>query len=89
MNVDMIIKMVVAMLGEYLLKPVKAAKYAKWFIRARDYLLLLFPLYIYPEGDYSDTTIGKRDKEDLAVPPDAVKKAAKDNGFNIPFIKGM
>ncbi len=88
MSVEMMIKMVVAMLGEYLIKPAKAAKYAKWFIRARDYLNILFPVETYPEG-YKGTTIENVPKDKAAVPVEAVKEAMKEKGFNIPFVKGM
>lgn len=66
--------MFVAILGEYLIKPETAAKYAKYFLRGRDYLLLLFPLSKYPEGDYTGTNIGRgaTDPERLAVPTNLV-----------------
>ena len=87
MSVEFLIKMMVAILGEYLLVPAKAAKYAKWLIRARDYLNLLFPTSKYPENwDGVKLDIGK---VDYAVPESAIIKASKDRGFNIPFIKGM
>ena len=87
MGVEMMIKMVVAMLGEYLLKPGSAAKYAKWFLRGRDYLLLLFPLETYPT-DYKGTSVENAPKGSTAVPVEAVKAAMKEKGFNIPFVKG-
>lgn len=71
---DLLIRYLVATLGEYLIKPKSAAKYAKYLLRGRDYLLLLFPLDIYPLGDYTDTTIAKN-REGFAVPKTAVDPA--------------
>lgn len=90
MGVETLIKMIVALIGEYLFKPEKAAKYAKWFLRARDYLLLLFPLDVYPEqGLLESSSFSGMTREKVAVPIAAVKEAAKSRGFNIPFIKGI
>lgn len=68
MNTEMLIKMLVSILGEYLIKPETAAKYAKYLLRGRDYLNILFPVETYPEGDYSGTSIGRADRDSLAVP---------------------
>ncbi len=88
MDVQFLIKMLIAMLGEYLVVPAKAAKYAKWFLRGRDYLNLLFPIEKYP-ADWSGTSINPAKAEKYVVPESAIVAAGKERGFNIPFIKGM
>lgn len=77
MGKEMLIRMLVSLLGEYLIKPATAGKYAKYFVRARDYLLLLFPLERFPEGDYGGTNI--KNKADFAVPANAVGSDVKVN----------
>jgi hypothetical protein len=67
---EQLLKMLAAILGEYLINPKSAAKYAKYVLRIRDYSNILFPLDKYPEGDYSGTMI--KDKALYAVPPSAV-----------------
>lgn len=71
MGKELLIRMLVSMLGEYLIKPKTAAKYAKYFIRARDYLILLFPLDTYPMPDYGDTNLSGGASK-YAVPPEEV-----------------
>ncbi len=83
------IEILVTILAGFIMKPKGAAKYAKYLIKARDYLNMLFPEETYPQLDYSKTSIGKADKSDIAVPLEEVEKAAKREGFNLPFIKGM
>ncbi|MDQ3747990.1 MAG: hypothetical protein M3367_03080 [Acidobacteriota bacterium] len=87
MPTDLLIKLVVGLIGQFLVAPMSAAKYAKYFLRARDYLNILFPLDVYPENT-GDTTLAKLSKEDRMVPVKAVKEAMKKDGFNIPFVKG-
>jgi hypothetical protein len=90
MGLEVLIRMLVSVIGGYLFKPEGAAKYAKWFIIIRNYLLILFPLDQYPEGDILGNSAMKGvDPKTLAVPVEAVKQESKDRGFNIPFIKGM
>lgn len=90
MGLDVLIRMLVSVIGGYLFKPEGAAKYAKWFILIRNYLLILFPLDLYPEGDLlGQSALKGVDPKSLAVSPDAVKKESEKRGFNIPFIKGM
>jgi hypothetical protein len=82
MGTETLIKLLVSLLGEYLIKPETAAKYAKYLLRGRDYLLLLFPVDKYPEGDYKGTTIARRDASTFAVPvsavPEAIRKGKRD-----------
>lgn len=89
MGVEALIKLIVSLIGEYLFVPAKAAKYAKWFLRARDYLLILFPLDRYPTTGLLGTAFEGADVNKLAVPVDAVKTEMTKRDFNIPFIKGM
>lgn len=85
---EWLIKTIVSMLGEYLILPTKAAKYAKWFIRARNYLNLLFPVEKYPV-DWQGTNISEDQPDLYEVPVEAVKRAANEKGFNLPFIRGV
>ena len=89
MNMSFLIEMVVSLLRGWLRDSRKAAPYAKWLIRARDYLTLLFPFDDYPAFATNDTALKGIDKEAAAVPVEAVKTEVKKNGFNIPFIKGL
>lgn len=87
-----IISMLVGFLAQFLLMPSKAAKYAKYLLKARDWLNLLFPVELYPKGgafDNGDILPSGMTNEKVSVPISAVKEAQKSQGFNIPFIKGM
>lgn len=75
---EQLIKMLVAILGEYLINPKSAAKYAKYLVRGRDYLNILFPIDKYPEGDYTGTTI--QDKSLYSVPVTSVTDASLKQG---------
>jgi len=83
-SIDFLLQMVLPIIGNFLTKPGSAAKYAKWFIRIRNYLNLLFPVEVYP-ADWSGTTINPAKAERYAVPVEAVKDAAKNLGFKITF----
>lgn len=87
---DFLLEALLGILRGFLFKSSKAAQFAKYLIRARDYLLLLFPVEMYPTNDTDDAVLKSIGPENVQpVPIDAVKTAAKKNGFNIPFIKGM
>ncbi len=86
MSIGFLIEMLFNVIRGFLFKSEKAAPYAKWLLRIRDYLNLLFPADTYPENSTNDATLKAIDVE--PVPVEAVKKAAKTGGFNIPFIKG-
>ncbi len=86
MNISFLIEMLFSVIRSFLFKSEKAAPYAKWLLRIRDYLNLLFPIETYPENATDDPAL-KMEVE--PVPVSAVKAAAKATGFNIPFIKGM
>lgn len=89
MGLGTIIEMLMMLLRGYLLKSEKLAPFTKWLLRIRDYLNLLFPIDTYPEDATGDVYL-ERVKDDIVpVPISAVKTAAKKEGFNIPFIKGM
>jgi hypothetical protein len=87
MNASFILEMLIGFLRGWIFKSEKAAPYAKWLLRIRDYLLKLFPVEMYPEGGTGDAVLEAAKVS--PVPVEAVKKAAKSSGFNIPFIKGM
>lgn len=90
MNLSFLFEMLAMALRSFLFKSAKLAAYAKWAIRIRDYLLIFFPLEIYPANQTEDTAIDSIvHPEELAVPIEAVKKEAKKGGFNIPFIEGI
>lgn len=92
MNLSFIFEMLFMALRGYLRDSKKLAPYAKWAIRIRDYLLLFFPVEIYPvnaTADVAIVTLTVDDVKDLAVPIEAVKKEAKKLKFNLPFLKGM
>lgn len=82
MGIQAIIQLLVGLLGEYLLKPASAAKYAKWLLTARDYLNLLFPSDVYPMGAVAPHITGMS-KDKVAVPLDAVKEASEKQGFSL------
>jgi hypothetical protein len=81
--------MIFMALRSFLFKSEKLAPYAKWALRIRDYLNLFFPIEDYPANATGDAALKNIDAEEVAVPVEAVKKAAKSGGFNIPFIKGI
>jgi hypothetical protein len=89
MSLGFIIEMLFTALRGFLRDSRKAAPYAKWLIRSRDYLLLLFPLEDYPQFATDDVALKGLDVSGIAVPIETVKKEAKKSGFNIPFIKGI
>jgi hypothetical protein len=82
-----IFEMLISTLRSYLFKTEKIAKYAKYALRARDYLLAFFPLETYPVGGTGDALLENANVKPVPLP--AVKEAAKTGGFNIPFIRGM
>ncbi len=86
MSISFLIEMLVTVLRGFLFKSEKAAPYAKWLIRSRDYLNLLFPVEMYPENATKDAALEAIEVK--PVPVTEVKKAAKTGGFNLPFIKG-
>jgi hypothetical protein len=88
MNASFIFEMAVGILRGFLTNSAKAAQYAKWLLRIRDYLLLLFPVDTYPQNETADSILNAI-KKVKPVPVEAVKSASAQNGFNIPFIKGM
>lgn len=89
MNLGFLIEMLFSVLRGFLRDSKKAAPYAKWLLRIRDYLNLLFPVEDYPAFATEDVALQGLNEKAVAVPVEAVKKEAKKSGFNIPFIKGM
>lgn len=87
MGVQAIIQLFVGFLGQYIFKPKGAAKYAKWFITSRDYLLLLFPLESFPVGS-GDAHTATIDKNTAAVSVADVKAAQQTHGFNLSSLFG-
>lgn len=87
---EFIILSMLGILAQFLYFPIKAAKYAKYFIKARDYLNILFPVETYPPGIAFDNRadLQRITQTGGAVPIEAVKQATKDKGFNIPFLPG-
>jgi hypothetical protein len=83
-SVDFLMQMILPIIGNFLTKPASAAKYAKWLIRIRNYLNLLFPPEVYP-ANWEGTNINPAKPERYAVPVEAVKSAASNFGFKIPF----
>lgn len=88
MNISFMIEMLLSILRGFLFNTKKAAPYAKWLLRIRDYLLLMFPIEMYPINSTADAALASS-VEVTPVPISEVKKAGKGLGFNIPFIKGM
>lgn len=88
MSIGFILEMLIGVLRGWIFKSEKAAPYAKWLLRIRDYLLLLFPVEMYPEGGTEDPVLATG-VDVKPVAKSAVKSAAKASGFNIPFIKGI
>lgn len=88
LSAQFIIEIVVNLLRTFLFSSSKAAAYAKYFLRIRDYLLLLFPLEMYPEGQTNDPVLAAG-IDVQPVTEDDIKKATRDYGFNLPFIRGM
>jgi hypothetical protein len=87
MTTQFILEMLIGVLRGFLLNNKKAAQFAKYLLRARDYILLLFPLEMYPEGKTDDPML-KAGVDVKPVELKEVKKASKEFGFNLPFIKG-
>lgn len=87
MNISFLIEMLFNVIRGFLFKSEKAAPYAKWLLRIRDYLNLLFPIEIYPHDSTGDAALKTVDVKPVAI--EAVKKAGSGLGFNIPFIKGI
>lgn len=89
-GVDFIWEALIGYLRGWLFKNTKAAQYAKYALRVRDYLLLLFPIEMYPTFQTADPVLESVNVDSIKpVPVEAVKSAAKKSGFNLPFIKGM
>ena len=87
---EFILEALIGMLRGWIFKNAKAAQYAKYLIRVRDYILLLFPVEMYPVQGTKDPVLDAMDTDAIEpVPVKAVQEAAKKSGFNIPFIKGM
>jgi hypothetical protein len=89
---DFVFQTLVGLLRGWLFQSAKLAEYAKWALRIRDYMLLFFPLEMYPVGGTDDPALKAANDgliEVAPVPIKEVEKAAKKKGFNIPFIKGM
>lgn len=89
MNLSFVIEMLFNILRGFLRDSRKAAPYAKWLIRIRGYLLILFPKEDYPTFSTNDVALSGVDKKRAAVPVNLVKTEGKKGGFTIPFIKGM
>ena len=87
-SVGFLFEMLFSVLRGFLRDSRKAAPYAKWAIRIRDYLLILFPLEDYPEFQTNDVALKGLDESAAVVPVALVKTEAKKNAFNIPFLKG-
>lgn len=87
MSTQFILEMLLGVLRGFLFKSSKAAQFAKYLLRARDYLLLLFPEAEYPFNQTDDPFL-KTGVEVKAVAKSDVKKAAKEHKFNLPFVKG-
>lgn len=85
LKIDTIIKMLIALFGEYLINPRSAAKYVKWLIRGRMYLNLLVPVEIYPD-DWEGTNINPKQTKKYAIPVTAVKAEAEERGFKMPKV---
>lgn len=90
---QMIITSLMGFIAQFLMMPTKAAKYAKYLLKVRDWLNLLFPVTVYPTGGAFDNNnpLGEfsgMSKDKVSVPLSAVKEATKTQGFNIPFIRG-
>lgn len=62
----LLLNQLIGLLSGFMLMPSGAQKYVKYLIRARDYLLILVPLAIYPPGSYDE--IRARDVSTLAIP---------------------
>lgn len=85
MSIEILLQLLLPMIGALLIKPKSAAKFAKWLIRIRNYLNLLFPVTVYPE-DWTGTNITP--SEAYAVPVSAVKDAMKEKGFSVKIADG-
>lgn len=85
-GIDFIIKFIVTLVGEYLLRPASGAKYLKWFITLRNYLLLLVPIELYPieENTIPEALRSESARMQLAIPFEAAEAAAKEHGFKLP-----
>ena len=86
MGLSFIIEMVMTIIRGFLTNSTKVAPYAKWLLRIRDYLTLLFPIDTYPAMSTEDLTL--QNVKVTPVPVSAVKAAGTKFGFNIPFIHG-
>lgn len=87
MGIELMIQLFVSLLAGYLFKPASAAKYAKWFLKIRDYLLLLFPVSVYPP-DHTPVIGQGMTEEKVAVPISAVKEASAKHGFSLGSLLG-
>lgn len=85
MGIGFVIEMLLSILRGFLFSSKKAAPYAKWLLRIRDYLLLLFPVATYPQNATADPALSSGVAV-TPVPVEEVKKAASTNGFSLPNI---
>lgn len=82
---EFIIVAVLGILAQFFLMG-GGAKYAKYLIKARDYLNALFPIEIYPKGiafEGRDATLFNANEKKVMVKPEDVKAASKSHGFNL------
>jgi hypothetical protein len=86
MNIGFLIEMLLSVVRGFLFNSKKAAPYAKWLLRIRDYLMLLFPIEIYPKNATGDPALEQIRVQ--PVPIDEVKKASSSNGFSLSNIFG-
>ncbi len=87
MSISLIIELVFNIIRGFLFNSTKAAPYAKWLLRIRDYLNLLFPADTYPANKAADTALTAVTIKPVAV--EDVKKAGSKGGWSIPFIHGI
>lgn len=86
MGISFLIEMLFNIIRGFLIDSKKAAPYTKWLLRIRDYLMLLFPVTMYPSNATGDKAI-----DGIKVVPVAkqlVAAAAKENGFDLKSILG-
>lgn len=80
--VSMMIELACSIIRGLLGNSPKAAPYAKWLLRIRDYLTLLFPLDTYPALSTGDLTLQNVNVVPVLVAD--VKAAGVKAGFSIP-----
>lgn len=93
MGLEMFFSVIASVLQGFILNNKKIAPFAKYALKIRDYLNLLLPEHLYPKGsglnEEVKAQIEKVGEENIALPIKEAKKASKEFGFNIPFVKGM